>query len=653
MLDRTDFSLWQQRIRLYCWRKENGANILKSIYKGPFQMGTVRETLAEGTEGAPYLGPERPRVYSDLSPEEKDRYNADIQATNILLQGLPKDIYTLINHYTNAKEYRKMRRCSWKNKGEIIHDFYVWFAKLINDIRNIKMTMSRMQLNSKFVNNMLPEWGRFVTAAKLNRGLRDSNYDQLYAYLKQHKAHANENKMMFDRFTQHTVDPLALMSNVSHQQHYLHSSSTLPSIYVPPHLADNAHLDSVQNVKGQQNKGQGTNPQGGGAVGYGGAQNRVRNVNTGQARQIKCYNCNGLRHIARNYTQLKHSQNFDYFKDKMLLMHAQENRVELDEEQLLFLAGGQDNAIDEDVNEQPVQDLALNVVNVFQADDYPVYDKVGPSYDLEILSKYVKDNAVPGVHSNVSSVPNNAYMIIYNDMYEPHAQSVSKTSRNIVVDVSLKILSRTRNGPYKPTTVVVQAVAATDDSPVIPEHTIVKTPMNMSPTNKAYFESEKEAIHLILTGIGDEIYSTVDACQTAQEIQNGQELYDWLADTDKEIDEQELEAHYSYMAKIQKVPTANTCNDSEQLEKELKECKTILAETSKTLEESNSVRDSCLVALQNKQTEFEKFNDDVSFEEELVHQRLRKTLTHVLELSSCIYLDDRAWEVLNFDSAGM
>nr|GEW05881.1 hypothetical protein [Tanacetum cinerariifolium] len=42
--------------------------------------------------------------------------------------------------------------------------------------------------------------------------------------------------------------------------------------------------------------------------------------------------------------------------------------------------------------------------------------------------------------------------------------------------------------------------------------------MNMSPANKAHFESEKEAIHLILTGIGDEIYSTVDACQTAQEM---------------------------------------------------------------------------------------------------------------------------------------
>nr|GFB22585.1 hypothetical protein [Tanacetum cinerariifolium] len=74
------------------------------------------------------------------------------------------------------------------------------------------------------------------------------------------------------------------------------------------------------------------------------------------------------------------------------------------------------------------------------------------------------------------------------------------------------------NGPYIPTTVVVQAVAATDDSPAVSEHTTVETPMNMSYENKAHFDSKKEAIHLILTGIGDEIYSTVDACQKAQEM---------------------------------------------------------------------------------------------------------------------------------------
>ncbi|GJV87003.1 hypothetical protein Tco_1530941 [Tanacetum coccineum] len=224
-------------------------------------MGTFRETLEKGNEGALHLGLERPRVYSDLSPKDKERYNADIRATNILLQGLPKDIYSLINHYTDAKDIwdnvkmllegskltKKDRESQLyddlehfrQHKGETIHDYHVWFTKLINDMRNIKMTMSRMQLNFKFVNNMLPEWGRFITAVKPNRGLRDSNYDQLYVYLKKHEAHANENKMMLERFTQPNVDPLALMSNVSHQQYNSQSSTNPPSTYVPPHFADN------------------------------------------------------------------------------------------------------------------------------------------------------------------------------------------------------------------------------------------------------------------------------------------------------------------------------------------------------------------------------------------------------------------------------
>ncbi|GJS04588.1 hypothetical protein Tco_0321096 [Tanacetum coccineum] len=73
-------------------------------------------------------------------------------------------------------------------------------------------------------------------------------------------------------------------------------------------------------------------------------------------------------------------------------------------------------------------------------------------------------------------------------------------------------------GPYIPTMVTTPAVPATEDSPEVPAKTSVETVLNMTPENKAHYESEKEAIHLILTGIGDEIYSTVDACQTAQEM---------------------------------------------------------------------------------------------------------------------------------------
>ncbi|GJT62878.1 hypothetical protein Tco_1006411 [Tanacetum coccineum] len=73
-------------------------------------------------------------------------------------------------------------------------------------------------------------------------------------------------------------------------------------------------------------------------------------------------------------------------------------------------------------------------------------------------------------------------------------------------------------GPYTPSTVTILVVPATDESLEVPERTTVETIMNMSPENKAHYESEKESIHLLLTGIEDEIYSTIDACKTAHEM---------------------------------------------------------------------------------------------------------------------------------------
>nr|GEW70021.1 hypothetical protein [Tanacetum cinerariifolium] len=219
------------------------------------------------------------------------------------------------------------------------------------------------------------------------------------------------------------------------------------------------------------------NPRGGSAAGYGEAHNRVGNVNQGQARPgqertVKCYNCNGTGHIARNCTKPKRPQNSECFKDKMLLMQAQENRVALDAEQLLFFA---------DVDEAPTTQTMF-MANLSSAD--PITDEAGPSYDSNILSEeqdhdhylddtcayqeehvmhdsvqldhvvdlhadytsvsnmilydqHVKDNEVPVVHSNASFVPNDTFMMIYNDMCKPSALSVSNSSRNAIVKNSL------------------------------------------------------------------------------------------------------------------------------------------------------------------------------------------------------------------------
>nr|GEX81407.1 putative reverse transcriptase domain, ribonuclease H-like domain, aspartic peptidase domain protein [Tanacetum cinerariifolium] len=121
------------------------------------------------------------------------------------------------------------------------------------------------------------------------------------------------------------------------------------------------------------------------------------------------------------------------------------------------------------------------------------------------------------------------------------------------------------SGPYKPTTVLVQAVEATDDSLAVPEHTTVETPMNMSPESKDHFLAEKEAIHLILTGIGDEIYLTVDACQIAQEmweaierLQQGESLniqyvktkLFWEFSKFTSHDEESMESYYTRFYKL-------------------------------------------------------------------------------------------------------
>ncbi|GKB59677.1 hypothetical protein Tco_0915863, partial [Tanacetum coccineum] len=119
--------------------------------------------------------------------------------------------------------------------------------------------------------------------------------------------------------------------------------------------------------------------------------------------------------------------------------------------------------------------------------------------------------------------------------------------------------------------------------------------------------------------------------------------------------ETKLETHHSYMAKIQEVSPEESSSTSQPLEQvdqnaaecideraalanlkkanasltqELKECRTNLDETGRALGEATSYRDSCLIALQNKQNEFEKYKAfiDRTIDYEILQTKLNKTL---------------------------
>ncbi|GKC26528.1 hypothetical protein Tco_1033822 [Tanacetum coccineum] len=135
--------------------------------------------------------------------------DCDVKATNIILQGLPLEVYALVSNHRIAKELweriqllmqgtsltKQERECKLYDefdkfaykKGETLRDFYLRFSLLLNDINIYNVKLEQFQVNIKFLNTLPPEWSKFVTDVKLVRDLHTNNIDQLHAYLRQHE----------------------------------------------------------------------------------------------------------------------------------------------------------------------------------------------------------------------------------------------------------------------------------------------------------------------------------------------------------------------------------------------------------------------------------------------------------------------------------
>ncbi|GJU71687.1 integrase, catalytic region, zinc finger, CCHC-type containing protein [Tanacetum coccineum] len=240
MLDKDLYDSWKSRMELYMQNREHGRIILESVEHGPLIWPTVEEN-----------GVTRTKKYAELSAAEKIQVDCDMKATNIILQGLPADIYSLVNHHRVAKDLwervqllmqgtsltKQERECKLYDafdkfthiKGESLHKYYLRFTQLINDMNIYNMKMEQFQVNTKFLNSLPPEWSKFVTDVKLVKDLHTTNFDQLHAYLEQHELHANEVRLLRER----NQDPLAFVAN---QQMTPPHFNTYQSSYNNPQL---------------------------------------------------------------------------------------------------------------------------------------------------------------------------------------------------------------------------------------------------------------------------------------------------------------------------------------------------------------------------------------------------------------------------------
>ncbi|GJR49847.1 hypothetical protein Tco_1400368 [Tanacetum coccineum] len=93
MLDKDLYDSWKSRMELFMQNREHGRMILELVENGLLIWPTMEEN-----------GVIRTKNYAKLSVAEKIQADCDMKATNIILQGLPADIYSLVNHNRVAKD---------------------------------------------------------------------------------------------------------------------------------------------------------------------------------------------------------------------------------------------------------------------------------------------------------------------------------------------------------------------------------------------------------------------------------------------------------------------------------------------------------------------------------------------------------------------
>ncbi|GJS47873.1 trichome birefringence-like protein 2 [Tanacetum coccineum] len=409
MLEESDFDSWKIRIQRYIRGKPNGKLIWNSIKNGPTPHPTTTDTTGEGEQQTQVIRKKRDDEFTEA---ENIKELADIQAINILSQGLPRHIFNTLNQTETAQEiwenvellmqgsglteqqqkeilfdqYERFRA----NGNESIHDYFVRFHKLINDMKITKIQILAHQRNTKFLNNLPSYWSKYVTIVKNSQDISNVSYVNLYTHLKSYEQHAMKTLSKMNQSSGNT-DPLAYMAQATKTSSHTSSQQYSPS--VPPQSPQStndamlATMNQIVNLlSGFQKQFPPTNNQlrtstnpmtqatiQAGQITTESVQRRApgnkgKQIATGsQGKLVTCYNCRGQGHIARECKEKKREKDSQWFKDKALLMEAKEKGAILDAEAEAFLA-------DVECTTPYVEPLAITTTTAFEVSHEDAYD---------------------------------------------------------------------------------------------------------------------------------------------------------------------------------------------------------------------------------------------------------------------------------------
>ncbi|GJS70881.1 retrovirus-related pol polyprotein from transposon TNT 1-94 [Tanacetum coccineum] len=425
MLEKDMYDSWKSRMELYMMNRQHGRMILESVENGPLIWPSIEEN-----------GVTRPKKYSELSATEAIQADCDIKATNIILQGLPPEVYALVSNHKVAKELweriqllmqgtsltKQERECKLYDefdkfaykKGETLRDFYLRFSLLLNDMNIYNMKLEQFQVNTKFLNTLPPEWSKFVTDVKLKGDDPIDAINHMMSFL---------TAVVTSRYST-TNNQLRNSSNPRQQ-------ATINDGRVTLHPIQGRQTSFVAGTIRTYTPG-------------------ASGSNYGKQRTVICYNCKGEGHVSKQCTKLKRKWDDLWFKDKVLLVQAQANGQILYEEELAFLA-------DPEIAEGQATQTVITHNAAYQADDLDAYDSDCDELNtakvalMASLSHYGSDGVVEvNNHDNLdnnlmnqvvqvipsfeqSSVMNNSETVITSDSnIIPYSQYVKESQQAAV-----------------------------------------------------------------------------------------------------------------------------------------------------------------------------------------------------------------------------